>query len=108
MIRGKITIDHINGLYKNLALVAGMSPRLVKNYHEQHVERSWCGNWVNNFLNDFVINKDEEARNEALNSLINHHRCMMNRDDDKFFIMLQGRALRKLLLSRRRQRHLVK
>ena len=102
MIRGKITIDHINGLYKNLALVAGMSPRLVKNYHEQHVERCWCGNWVNNFLNDFVINKDEEAREGALRSILHHHEYMMNVSDEIFFEMLRGRARKKLGLPRRR------
>ena len=100
--RRKITIDHVNGLYENLALVAGMSPRLVKNYHEQHVERCWCGNWINNFLNDFVIIKYEEARKKALSSLIDHHRYMMNISDEDFFKKLRGRAMRKLGLPRRR------
>ena len=101
--RRKITVDHVNGLYKNLALVTGLSPRLVKNYHEQHVERCWCGNWINNFLNDFFINKDnKEIREGALNSLLDHHEYMKNISDDEFFGMIRSRAWKKLGRPRRR------
>ena len=97
-----VTVDHTKDLYGSLSKVSGMSPRLVKNYHEQHVERCWCGNWINNFLNDFVISEDYEVREGALRSLLDHHESMRNISDEKFFNMLRGRARRKLGLPRRR------
>lgn len=89
-------------IYESLAMVAGMSPRQVRNYHEQHLERCWCGNWINNFLNTFVLEKeDSNTRYSALVSLMNHHKYMVSSDDKKFFTMIRMRARKKLGLQRR-------
>lgn len=100
MRRVKVVRDYLKDLYNNLSKVAGMSPRLVRNYHEQHVERCWCGNWINNFLTDFVTGGDRD-RDKALNSLINHHLYMMNINDTDFFNEIRAKARTRLGRPRR-------
>ncbi len=79
------TYDHIGDLYKNLAQVANLSPRLVKNFHEMFVERSWSGNWVNSFLTCMVTGSRDwrywekdlgPLREHTINEIKEHHAWM--------------------------------
>lgn len=75
-----VTEDYMKDLYKNLSILSNISPRLVKNYHEQHLERGWGGNWVANFISDFIL-ADEEDKEENLNNLLDHHKYMVNKEE---------------------------